>query len=217
MARTYHRDSNGRFASGGGGAPSRPARKAAPTRAGNRINRDNAGRITGVGKDGATMRGGRLRTASGKRRATQTAELQRMGGVARKPRGVAKTTVMNPQGKAPGQGSIAQTLRGTLRALAQQDAKFYREIESITGMPLRAPKGPTAAGKRVRDTAAGGNVSKTLRAGLRELAQGDARMMRGMAEIVNPTPKGITGSGGRKQIGGGKPKLPGGRKPRRKP
>lgn len=163
------------------------------------------------------MRGGRLRTASGNRRATQTAELQRMGGVARKGRGVAKTTVMNPQSKTPGQGSISQTLRSTMRMLAQQDAKFYREIESITGMPLRAPKGPTAAGKRVRDTAAGGNVSKTLRAGLRELAQGDARMMRGMSEIINAPKGSLGGSGGRKQIGGSKPKLPSGRKPRKKP
>ncbi len=199
MARVYHRDANGRFASGGGGSSARPARKAAPTRAGNRINRDNAGKITGVGNDGATARGGRLRTA-------------------RKGPGVMKTTVMNPgSSRPPGQGSIAQTLRGTLRALAQADARLYREIEGITGMPLRAPKGPTEAGKRVRGTAKSvGKAGQTMRAGLRELAQGDARLFRGLQDIVN-TPKGaLGGSSGRKQIGGGKPQLPPGRKPRRK-
>jgi hypothetical protein len=217
MARVYHRDANGRFASGGGSS-SRPARKAAPTRAGNRINRDNAGKITGIGKDGATARGGRLRTASGNRRATQTARLSKVPGVARKGPGVMKTSVMNPGSSRPaGQGSIAQTLRGTLRALAQADARLYREIEGITGMPLRAPKGPTEAGKRVRGTAKStGKAGQTMRAGLRELAQGDARLFRGLQDIVN-TPKGaLGGSSGRKQIGGGKPQLPSARKPRRK-
>ena len=75
MARTYKRDSNGRFAGGGGGGGggrSRPAAKPAP-RGTNRLTRDNAGKITSVGGNGATARGGRLRTAAGNQRATQTA------------------------------------------------------------------------------------------------------------------------------------------------
>ncbi len=75
MARTYRRDSNGRFASGGGSSgPSRKGVRQAP-RGPNRLTRDNAGRITSVGGQGATARGGRLRTASGNRRATQVARI----------------------------------------------------------------------------------------------------------------------------------------------
>lgn len=43
---------------------------------GNRITRDNAGKITSVGGEGATARGGRLRTASGKKRATATRKIK---------------------------------------------------------------------------------------------------------------------------------------------
>ena len=78
MARTYKRDSRGRFA-GGGGSSGRPAAKPAP-RGKNRLTRDNSGRITSQGGDGATARGGRLRTASGKQRATQTARIKGGGG-----------------------------------------------------------------------------------------------------------------------------------------
>lgn len=46
----------------------------------NRLTRDNSGRITSVGGDGATVRGGRLKTASGKQRETQVARLQGAGG-----------------------------------------------------------------------------------------------------------------------------------------
>lgn len=78
MARTYKRDSRGRFAGGGGGGGGRPAARKAP-RGTNRLTRDNAGKITGAG-DGATARGGRLRTAGGSLRATQTARLKGAGG-----------------------------------------------------------------------------------------------------------------------------------------
>lgn len=77
MARTYKRDSRGRFAGGGGGS-SRPAAKPAP-RGKNRLTRDNSGRITSQGGNGATARGGRLRTAGGNLRATQTARLKGAG------------------------------------------------------------------------------------------------------------------------------------------
>jgi len=48
-------------------------------RAGNRLNRDNAGRISGIGRNGATVRGGRLKTAKGNRRATQLALMKAAG------------------------------------------------------------------------------------------------------------------------------------------
>ena len=74
VARTYKRDSRGRFAGGGGSSGGRPKAKAAP-RGKNRLTRDNAGRITSVGGDGATARGGRLKTAAGGLRAKQTARI----------------------------------------------------------------------------------------------------------------------------------------------
>ena len=87
MARTYRRDSNGRFASGGGGSARPKARSA--SRGPNRLTRDNAGRITSVGGEGATARGGRLRTASGNKRAMQTARIGgKRAGVIGKPRGL---------------------------------------------------------------------------------------------------------------------------------
>jgi hypothetical protein len=92
---SYTRDNSGRFASSpGGGAPKRstPATRRAATRAGNRLNRDNSGRISGIGRDGATVRGGRLKTAKGNRRATQLASMKaaplRSGTIAKGGRGV---------------------------------------------------------------------------------------------------------------------------------
>ena len=84
MARTYKRDSNGRFASTGGARSGRPAAKPV-SRGRNRITRDNAGKITSVGGEGATARGGRLRTAAGSKRAVQTARIKGGGGRLRKP------------------------------------------------------------------------------------------------------------------------------------
>ena len=78
MARAYKRDGNGRFAGGGGssggGGGKRPAAKSV-SRGVNRLTRDNAGKITSVGGTGATARGGRLKTAAGNKRATQTAKV----------------------------------------------------------------------------------------------------------------------------------------------
>lgn len=79
--RTYVRDANGRFASTpGGGGPKRPATKAVK-RGPNRLTRDNAGKITSQGGDGATVRGGRLKTAAGNLRGRQVAKLKTMQGV----------------------------------------------------------------------------------------------------------------------------------------
>lgn len=79
--RTYKRDGNGRFASTGtSGKKSRPPAKTV-AKGVNKLTRDNAGKITSVGGDGATARGGRLKTAAGNLRATQTKRLKTMQGV----------------------------------------------------------------------------------------------------------------------------------------
>ena len=104
MARQYKRDANGRFASGGSTRGGKPAAKAV-SKGANRLTRDNAGRITGTG-NGATARGGRLRTASGKQRATQLAKVRRPaapsgrvrrpaggGGSGNRPKASAKNTI----------------------------------------------------------------------------------------------------------------------------
>jgi hypothetical protein len=92
--RTYKRDANGRFASTGGGGSKRPAAKRV-AKGPNKVTRDNAGRITSVGGEGATMRGGRLRTAGGKLRATQTTRVKapgaKAGTIAKGGRGVSGT------------------------------------------------------------------------------------------------------------------------------
>jgi hypothetical protein len=107
MARTYKRDGNGRFAGGGGssggGGGKRPAAKSV-SRGVNRLTRDNAGKITSVGGEGATARGGRLKTAAGNKRATQTAKVS--GG---RPAGTMKGKVNRDPGAAGkvGQGKAA--------------------------------------------------------------------------------------------------------------
>ena len=107
MARTYKRDSNGRFA--GGGGKSRPATKQLQ-RGTNRLTRDNAGRITSVGGSGATAYGGRIRTASGKQRATTVAK-----GIGKTPKG----TVGKPRGlKADKNALVKAQTNQRLRARA---------------------------------------------------------------------------------------------------
>ena len=102
--RTYVRDNRGRFASSpGGGNGGRP--KARPVaRGANRITRNNAGRITSVGGNGATARGGRLRTAGGKLRATQFARVGKSSRASTvgKPRGLKPGTVTAPRTQASG-------------------------------------------------------------------------------------------------------------------
>ena len=240
---SYTRDNSGRFASSpGGGAPKRstPATRRAATRAGNRLNRDNSGRISGIGRNGATVRGGRLKTAKGNKRATQLTTLRpagfRGGTIAKGGRGVrgmvARSLAAARKGRAGAQtaqassmprrvpaaqrpGSLTSTLRGTLRAVARADAARIREMEAITGQKIKptaaGARAGTEAGARVRGTAKGGKVASTLRAGLRELAQSDARTAREMAAIVrDATPK-VAGAKGGKAIRGGRAALPAGK------
>jgi hypothetical protein len=95
-------------------------------------------------------------------------------------------------------------------------------MEAITGQKIKpaaaGTRAGTEAGARVRGTAKGGKVAGTLRAGLRELAQSDARTAREMAAIVrDATPKVAGGKGG-KAIRGGRAALPAAKpKPASKP
>jgi hypothetical protein len=109
MARTYKRDSNGRFAGGGGssgGGGKRPAAKSV-SRGVNRLTRDNAGKITSVGGSGATARGGRLKTAAGNKRATVTAKAS--GG---SPAGTMKGKIKRDPGAA---GKVGQQAKPVSR------------------------------------------------------------------------------------------------------
>jgi hypothetical protein len=195
-----------------------------------KYSRDNRGRFASSGT-GATARGGRLKTASGGKRATQTRQIAAApkAGTVAKPKGLKQGAVTakaaTKTSAAAGQstrlpaaqrpGSLTNTLGNTMRSLARADAARIREIESITGQKIRrTPAGAGAgkeAGARVRAVAKGGKVGPTLRAGLRELAQSDARSAREMASIVrDATPKLAGGKGG-KAIRGGRPALPGGK------
>jgi len=124
MARTYKRDSGGKFSGGGGsssGGGKRPAAKSV-SRGVNRLTRDNAGKITSVGGEGATARGGRLKTAAGNKRATQTAKVS--GG---SPAGTMKGKVKRDIGAAGkvGQGKASsrkeQLAAGAKNRNAQAD------------------------------------------------------------------------------------------------
>lgn len=137
MARTYKRDSNGRFAGvgggSGGGGKSRPATKQLQ-RGTNRLTRDNAGRITSVGGSGATAYGGRIRTASGKRRATTVAK-----GIGKGPKGtVGKTRGMKPLRATTAKPDAAMVnipMRGSkARGKSQPSAMNQGRIKQFTDM-----------------------------------------------------------------------------------
>lgn len=105
--RTYTRDSRGRFASTGTSNTARPKTKITTTGV-NRLTRDNAGRITSVGGNGATVRGGRLRTAAGNRRGAIMAQmsLNRLGTIG-KPKGL-KSAALNGRGEGNTGGQTAR-------------------------------------------------------------------------------------------------------------
>lgn len=145
MARVYKRDSRGRFAGGGGSSGGRPAAKAAP-RGTNRLTRDNSGRITGTG-NGATARGGRLRTAGGALRATQTARISGGGG---KLRG----------GKAGARAGVAVKVaakgysRGVNPAKVERMLGRLQEGASYQGRTSRLLSAKQSAGVKTRQKAA---------------------------------------------------------------
>jgi len=153
MARTYKRDSIGRFAGGGGssggGGGKRPAAKSV-SRGVNRLTRDNAGKITSVGGTGATARGGRLKTAAGNKRATVTTK-----------------SGMVAQGRmtgAPLKGTIGKTAKARLNIGLTRPAKpGQRGAYNEARTQIRASKSAT----KPTATALGGRLNpanKALRA-----------------------------------------------------
>ena len=89
-----------------------------------RYTRDNRGRFASSGA-GATARGGRLRTAGGNKRATQTMKAKgKPGGTVRKPKGL-KPGAIKPKAKASG-----------VEAIPRGDLKRYRMLQNKI-QPLR--------------------------------------------------------------------------------
>jgi len=135
MARTYKRDGNGRFAGGGGssggGGGKRPAAKSV-SRGVNRLTRDNAGKITSVGGEGATARGGRLKTAAGNKRAMQTAKVS--GG---RPVGTMKGKIKRDPGAA---GKIGQSKAATKGLTVKRSAQAEADRGSAADRKERAKR-----------------------------------------------------------------------------
>ena len=132
MARRYSRDNRGRFASGGSSGG-------------------------GGGKAGATARGGRLRTAAGNKRATQTTKA-----AAAKPSGtVAGKVKRNPA--AAGKIGQAKAAAKPSRFSAEDAGNRKRNAERLKAMPKdlrRAERTARLAQREVMATngAVGGNV-----------------------------------------------------------
>lgn len=245
MARTYKRDSRGRFAGGGSGGSrkgrslpsptkrtasgktkrqglltqraavsaaqaklkakntgdksltaqlSMRAQKAAVTRAKNKL---AAAQQTGRIRLKATDRAGVIRP--GRRNKSQAVTPEVVSPVSGSSR--------VPASQRP--GSITNTLRSTLRELAQSDARRIREIEAITGRPITAPKGRGGTPK-LPGSAGTGKVKDALQGSLRGLAQSDARFYRELGQITQGTTAKLPGGKGSKRVkGSSRRRLPG--------
>jgi len=202
MARTYSRDSKGRFASGGsaGSGGSRPrsgsTRKPATAR-GRRQENERRAMAAVRAKGGPSAKALRSvmtaakarefydRTGTGgtrKRPApTGKGSARKAGGalVKREPPGALvptrRTVTVNA---TPVQGParkprIADTLRAGLRELAQSDARFYREIEQLVG-PIKVPK-PKPARTPSTGGASGGSQRGSVTRALRSTLRDLAR------------------------------------------
>ena len=211
--RTYARDANGRFASTPGGGLG-AARKAARSTSGARGTlaarsslkasraklraKDPADQrlsttLSARAQKGAVTRGNKALRAA--KAASQRTAVGRSGAgtISKKRSPVMKAKMLGGGKKIPAidrPGSMANTLRQTMQALAKADAQRIREVEAITGQKVRAPrKDPAGEGATVRAPGRR-SVSGTLGDNLKKLAQSDARTMRGIGEIVrDATPK----------------------------
>lgn len=178
MARTYKRDSRGRFAGGGGGSSGgrggRPATKRVQ-RGTNRLTRDNSGKITGQGGSGATARGGRLKTAAGNQRATQLDRLKgRIAGTVGK------------GGKVKGGGMPKARLNTSAPAFSRRlqrtdpSAAAQRRMQSEMARPMqfsgRKPGG--AADRRFRDQTSTASYNRQRRS---EAVAKEARKLLSLA------------------------------------
>jgi hypothetical protein len=96
---------------------------------------------------------------------------------------------------------MTSMLRNTLQPLAKSDARWIREVESITGEKIRVPRRAPAVQGAAVQAQGRGSVAATLRGSLRQLAQSDARMMRGVADLAKPSAKGALRGGGAGKAG----------------
>ena len=249
MARTYNRDSRGRFASGGsssGSSRRKSAKLPAPTkrtttgktqrRQGLLTQRSSLARSQAKlkGKDTAdksltAQLSMRAQKAAVTRAKNKLAAAQQTGRVRLKTTDRAgvirpgrrnKSQAVTPDVVSPASGSsrvpasqrpgsITNTLRSTLRELAQSDARRIREIEAITGRPITAPKGRGGTPK-LPGSAGTGKVKDALQGSLRGLAQSDARFYRELGQITQGTTAKLPGGKGSKRVkGSSRRRLPG--------
>lgn len=146
MARTYKRDSRGRFASGGGGSSGGRPKARMATRGTNRLTRDNAGKITGTG-DGATARGGRLKTAAGNQRGKVMA---RIGGGGGKLGGGKGKAAWTPKTNAKGQvtGMRNRNAPTPSREAVAKSARQSRAVRNLNAAMKREGDGPNSKASR---------------------------------------------------------------------
>lgn len=212
MARSYRRDSRGRFSGGGGGGKPKATGGTLGARSSLRRSRAKAAANPSPQQRGAVTRGTKkLATARAGARQAMPAGTRPSGTIGKRPRAgrVMDTTVM-PRGgtRPPGQGPLATALRSTLRDLARLDATRIREIESITGMKVGRRNGGTPTARALPGTGGrSGRVSDALRGSLRQLAQSDARTVREMQDIMREPVRGqLRGSSKPRQLPSGKRK-----------
>lgn len=136
----------------------------------NRLTRDNAGKITSQGGNGATVRGGRLRTAGGNLRATQLASMKAAGfrgsTIAKGGRGI--------------RGSVARSL-----AAVRKERMAAARPAAAKQQPQRTSKKPTNKAQRAylaarsKARAFGGDL-RGSDAVSRRMANSAAAVVRGM-------------------------------------
>ena len=192
MARTYKRDSNGRFASTGGARSGRPAAKPV-SRGKNRITRDNAGRITSVGGEGATARGGRLRTAAGNKRAVQTARIKGGGGRLRKPVGGGRGAANAPKTSLSSPASTVFNAQKTSERIARANANINRtKWEAIRAeriaRSVKSRKAVTAMRKAQKSLMTATTAKKFLTGAMNsDTSRRGSRYLAGNRGSVSPT------------------------------
>jgi len=125
MVRQYVRDKRGRFASKGGGVMSRP-KQPRPAPKGGSITRALRRGQTAMYK-AEQMRAQTLMRESG---GGSVAGLRLIRGAIK--RGAAARSATAAPSSGPQRGNVTRALRGTMRQLAQSDARYFRGVEQMT-------------------------------------------------------------------------------------
>jgi len=151
-------------------------------RAGNRLNRDNAGRISGIGRNGATVRGGRLKTAKGNRRATQLALMKaagfRSGTIAKGGRGISGPVARS---LAAARAAGGRKAAGLSRARPGQE---QRAMQRVGGAGTVLQRRDNAEAQRV--AASGGRRTSRKAAINRRMYNSITTAIRARYAIDNP-------------------------------